>query len=122
MSSVTAVAGGTVRASLRRQRIDVAGYVFSALLLLSLLFSLAFLAVLVADQLIRGLPVFAERGASVLTSPLSSSPARAGVIQGLIWSALLALIVALTAFPVGILTAVYIEEYAPATRLTRFID
>jgi phosphate transport system permease protein len=30
--------------------------------------------------------------------------------------------VALTAFPIGILTAVYLEEYAPANRLTRFID
>ena len=122
MSTAGTVAAGTVRLSLRRQRIDVAGYVFSAILLLSLLFSLALLAVLVADQLARGVPVFAERGTSVLTSPLSSSPARAGVIQGLIGSALLALIVALTAFPIGILTAVYIEEYAPAGRLTRFID
>jgi phosphate transport system permease protein len=122
MSSASTVAAGTVRASLRRQRIDVAGYVFSAVLLLSLLFTLALLAVLVGDQLVRGAPVFAERGASILTSPLSSSPARAGVIQGLIGSALLAVIVALTAFPIGILTAVYIEEYAPASRLTRFID
>ncbi len=58
----------------------------------------------------------------MLTNPLSSSPARAGVIQGLIGSALLAVIVALTAFPVGILTAVYLEEYAPGGRFSRFID
>jgi phosphate transport system permease protein len=122
MSTAGAVAAGAVRVSLRRQRVDVAGYVLSAILLLSLLFSLAVLTVLVADQLIRGLPVFAERGTSVLTSPLSSNPARAGVIQGLIGSALLAAIVALTAFPIGILTAVYVEEYAPANRMTRFID
>lgn len=122
MSAAGAVAAGTVHASLRRQRLDIAGYVFSAILLLSLLFSLAILTVLVFDQLIRGLPVFAERGTSLLTSPLSSSPARAGVIQGLIGSALLAVIVAVTAFPIGILTAVYLEEYAPPNRLTRFID
>jgi phosphate transport system permease protein len=122
MSSATAVAAGTVHVSLRRQRIDVAGYVFSAILLLSLLFSLALLAVLIADQLIRGVPVFVERGTSVLTSPLSSNPARAGVIQGLIGSALLAVIVAVTAFPIGIATAVYLEEYAPASRMTRIID
>jgi phosphate transport system permease protein len=122
MSSADAVAAGAVRVSLRRQRIDIAGYVFSAILLISLLFSLALLAILVADQLIRGVPVFAERGTSLLTSPLSSSPARAGVIQGLVGSALLAVIVAVTAFPIGILTAVYLEEYAPAGRLTRFID
>jgi phosphate transport system permease protein len=122
MSAAGAVAAGTVQASLRRQRIDLACYVFAAILLLSLLFSLAILTVLVADQLIRGLPVFAERGTSLLTSPLASSPARAGVIQGLIGSALLAVIVAITAFPIGILTAVYLEEYAPPNRLTRFFD
>jgi phosphate transport system permease protein len=122
MSTVGSVTAGTVRVSLRRQRIDVAGYLFSAILLLSLLFSLAILTVLVADQFGRGATVFAERGTSLLTSPLSSSPARAGVVQGLIGSALLAAIVALTAFPIGILTAVYLEEYAPTGRLTRFID
>ena len=122
MSAATSVAAGTVRRSLRRQRIDVAGYVFAAVLLLSLLFSLALLAVLVVDQLGRGLPVIAERGVGFLTAPLSSSPARAGVVQGIIGSAVLASIVALTAFPIGILTAVYLEEYAPATRLSRFID
>ena len=82
MSSANAVAAGTVRASLRRQRIDVAGYVFSAVLLLSLLFTLALLAILVGDQLVRSAPVFGERGTSILTSPLSSSPARAGVMIG----------------------------------------
>ena len=122
MSTAGAVAAGTVHISLRRTRVDVAGYVFSGLLLLSLLFSLAILAILVADQLVRGIPVFADRGTSVLTSPLSSSPARAGVIQGLVGSAVLAMIVALTAFPIGILTAIYLEEYAPTGRLTRFID
>jgi phosphate transport system permease protein len=122
MSTAGTVAAGTVRVSLRRQGIDVAGYVFSAILLLSLLFTLAILAVLVVDQLTRGIPVFAERGTGLLTSPLSSNPTRAGVIQGVVGSALLAVIVALTAFPVGILTAVYLEEYAPSGRLTRFID
>jgi phosphate transport system permease protein len=122
MSTAGSVAAGTVTASLRRQRLDVAGWVFSAILLFSLLFSLALLIVLVSDQLVRGLPVFAERGLGVITSPLSSSPARAGLIQGLIGSALLAVIVSLTAFPIGILTAVYLEEYAPSGRLSRFID
>jgi phosphate transport system permease protein len=43
-------------------------------------------------------------------------------VQGLIGSALLAVIVSLTAFPIGILTAVYLEEYAPGGRFSRFID
>ena len=122
MSNTEAVIAGTVRQSLRGQRIDVAGYVFAALLLLSLLLTLAILALLVGDQLQRGLPVLADRGTDFLTSPLSSRPDRAGVLQGIIGTAMLAVMVSVIAFPVGILTAIYLEEYAPANAVTRFID
>ncbi len=122
MSTAQAVAAGTVRESLRGKRVDVVGHVFSGVLLFSLLFTLAILAVLVGDQLQRGLPVLAERGTDFLTSPLSSRPDRAGVLQGLIGTAMLAVMVGIIAFPIGILTAVYLEEYAPANRMTRFID
>lgn len=118
-STITAPA---VDRSLRGSRRDIGGMVFAALLLLSLLFSLAILGILIGDQLIRGVPVFAERGTDVLTNNLSSNPARAGLGQGLIGTALLAAIVALVAFPIGILTAIYLEEYAPANRLSRLID
>jgi len=101
---------------------DVAGTVFAILMLLALLFSLAILGILVGSQLVKGLPVFAERGTEFLTSPLSSNPDKAGVAQGLIGTALLASIVALVAFPIGILTAVYLEEYAPTNVISRFID
>ena len=103
-------------------RIDVAGTIFAILMLLALLFSLAVLAILVGSQLANGLPVFAERGVDFLTSPLASNPSKAGVFQGIIGTALLAVIVSLVAFPVGIMTAVYLEEYAPANAFSRFID
>jgi phosphate transport system permease protein len=122
MSSTQAVTVGAVTRSLQGKRADVTGHVFTAALLLSLLFTLAVLAILVVDQLQRGLPVFFERGSDVLTSPLSSRPTRAGVLQGIVGTASLAVIVSLLAFPIGILTAVYLEEYAPANRVTRFID
>jgi phosphate transport system permease protein len=35
---------------------------------------------------------------------------------------MLAVMVGIIAFPIGILTAVYLEEYAPANKMTRFID
>jgi phosphate transport system permease protein len=122
MSSTQAVTVGAVSRSLQGKRVDVAGYVFTAILLLSLLFTLAVLALLVVDQLQRGLPVLLERGGDFLTSSLSSRPTRAGVLQGIVGTAMLAVIVSLLAFPIGILTAVYLEEYAPANRVTRFID
>jgi phosphate transport system permease protein len=65
--------------------------------------------------------VFLDRGLDFLTSPLSSNPEKAGVAQGILGTAILAVLVPLMAFPIGILSAVYLEEYAPDNRLTRFI-
>lgn len=112
----------TASRSVRRQGVDISGTIFAAALLLSLLLSLAVLTVLVGTQLEQGASVFAERGVDFLTSDLSSNPADAGVAQGLIGTALLVMIVALVAFPVGIATAVYLEEYSADNRLARFID
>ncbi len=120
MTSST-VAVGSARGSLRQTRADYAGIAFAAVMLFSLLFSLAVLAVLIGDQLARGLPVFAERGTELLGSSLSSNPAKAGVAQGLIGTALLCAVVALVAFPIGILTAIYLEEYAPTNLFAGFI-
>ena len=117
----SAATAGSVRRSLSSARPDVAGLLFHGLLLASLLFSLAVLAVLLADVVTRALPVYAERGVDFLTSPLSSDPAQAGIGQGLMGTALIALLVSLFAFPIGIATAVYLEEYAPDNRFTTFL-
>ena len=101
---------------------DVAGMVFAILMLLALLFSLAILGILVGSQLVKGLPVFAERGTDFLTSPLSSNPDKAGVAQGLIGTASWPRSSRSIAFPIGIVTAVYLEEYAPTNVFSRFID
>jgi phosphate transport system permease protein len=112
----------TVRRSLTGQRPDIAGTVFQALLLLSLLFSLAVLGVLLLDVLSRAVPLFGERGVDFFTSPLSSNPANAGIVQGLLGTLAIAALVPILAFPLGIATAVYLEEYAGDTRLTRLIS
>jgi phosphate transport system permease protein len=123
MSTIGSTAtAGSVAISLRRSRPDIAGMVFQVLLLLSLLFSLAVLAVLIADVLATAMPVFQTRGVDFLTSPLSSDPSKAGIVQGLFGTFLIAILVALFAFPIGIATAVYLEEYAPDNAMTRFIN
>ena len=114
--------GAAVRQGLTSTRVDVRGTIFYLLLLLSLLFSLAVLAVLLLDVLTRALPVFTTRGIDFLTSPLSSDPSQAGVAQGLLGTIIIAILVPIIAFPPGIATAVYLEEYAPNNRLTRFIS
>jgi phosphate transport system permease protein len=119
---MTAISQSLPRTSLRSSGVHWRSIVFEAILLLSLLVSLAILFTLIADVVGRALPVVQERGADFLTSPSSSRATRAGLIQGLFGTLLMAVFVAVFAFPVGILTAVYLEEYASDNRLTRFIN
>ena len=125
MSTIGSAAPATaasVRAALTGKGRDTFGTVFQLVLLASLLFSLAVLLVLVVDVLGKAMPVFAERGMGFLTSPLSSNPAKAGVVQGIVGTAVLALIVAVVSFPIGLATAIYLEEYAGDTWFTRFVQ
>jgi len=120
-SVATDATAGAVRAAITGRRRDVAGSVFALLLAAALVMSLAFLTVLLVDVGVRGIPVIAERGVGFFTSGTSTSAARAGIDQALVGSLLLAAIVAVVAFPLGIGAAVYLEEYARDTRLTRII-
>jgi phosphate transport system permease protein len=101
-------------AVVRRRRADVRGGVFTGVLLGALIVSLLFLVVLTVELLLEGRPVLTGRFAQFLTSPLNSDPNLAGVSQGIRGTLTLALIVALTAFPLGIACAIWLEEYAEA--------
>jgi phosphate transport system permease protein len=109
-----------VEARLQGGRADVAGIAVQAFLLLSLIVTLGVLVVLLTDIVLRAVPAFAERGADVITAPLSARPARAGMIQGVIGSLILTAFVIVIALPFGVGAAVYLEEYARDTPLTRF--
>lgn len=122
IASASTVSAARVREGLVGSGRDIWGIVFQVILLLSLLSSLVILLVLLADVLSKALPVYQDRGVDFLTSPLSSNPDKAGIVQGIVGTAALAIIVALIAFPFGLMTAIYLEEYAPDTRLTRFIQ
>jgi phosphate transport system permease protein len=90
-------------------------------LLLALLVALGILLVLLATIVSSALPVLLERPGEFLTSPMSARAERAGILQGLTGSILLTAIVVIVALPIGIAAAIYLEEYARDTRLTRFI-
>ena len=119
---MTAAAPTITQGAIRPSRTDWRGLAFHGVLLLSLLFSLLILFTLLTDLVSRGLPTLLERGTNFLTSPTSSQPAKAGVSQGIFGTLLMAVFVAIFAFPIGIMTAIYLEEYAPDNRLTRFIN
>lgn len=111
-----------VRQSLAGRRLDPRTVAFEGLLLLALLITIGLLITLLVDVLVDGIPVFASRGTDFLTSNLSSSPERAGIAQGMVGSLSLMVFVVLISFPIGVGAAVYLEEYAKDTGLTRFIN
>jgi len=57
-----------------------------------------------------------------LTNPPHPVPEQAGVFPALVGSISLMLLIALVTFPLGVGAAVYLEEYAPDSRATRFIQ
>ncbi|HYY07145.1 MAG TPA: phosphate ABC transporter permease PstA, partial [Actinomycetota bacterium] len=111
----------TVELALRGSRRDVAGRVFAAGLLSMLLLSLLLLVMLLASVVSDAWPVLSTRGLGFLTSDLSQFESRTGVWQGLIGSLILIAFVAVLAVPLGIAAAVYLQEYARDTRLTRVL-
>jgi phosphate transport system permease protein len=111
-----------VEAALLGRRGDAGGTVFRYALLGCLLVSLSFLAVLLATVVSDGLSVLLDHPGRFLTSGTSGDPAEAGVWQAIKGSFMIALFVAVLAFPMGIAAAVYMEEYAPDNRMTRFIN
>lgn len=115
-------AADAVLRGLRGRRVDARNLVFEALLLLGLLITLLFLVVLLVEVVRQGMPVLFDRGLGFFTSGPSTLPERAGIRYGLIGSGLLMAVVVVIAFPLGIGAAIYLEEYAPDSRLTRFID
>ena len=111
-----------VRRGLEGKR-DRASLVFEAFLVGSLLLSLAVLLWLLADIFLRSMPVWQVRGPiDFMTRNLSANPAKAGIAQGLMGSLILIVMVGILAIPTGIAAAVYLEEYAGDTFVTRTLN
>ncbi len=121
-TATTRAIDSEVRRSLTGNRRDIAEIAFRVVLLMSLVIVLAVLVVLLLEVARAAIPVFQDRAEVVLENGYSSLPANAGVRQGLIGSLYLMVFVIVIAFPLGIGAAIYMEEYARDTRLTRFIN
>ena len=119
----TPATAAAVQRALTGQTRPWSEYVFQGLLFTALLIALAVLLWLLIDVFVRSLPVWTERGlVSFATTNLSSDPAKAGVAQGLFGSLLLMAVVVVTAIPVGVAAAIYLEEYAADNWLTRLLN
>jgi phosphate transport system permease protein len=100
----------------RAQRVD---RLFTALCLGATLVGIAVLATLVLDVLNDGA---ARLDWSFLTSFPSRRPERAGILSALVGSLWLLGLTAIFAFPIGVATALYLEEYAEPGRFQSLVE
>ena len=118
----TAITADVVRARLEGRKLDLSGEVFKATLFSALLLTLLLLIVLIWSQVDDGSEVLFERFGDFIGSNYSRLSTRAGVRQGIAGTVTIGLFVIGLAIPLGVSAAIYMEEYAPKNRLTRFID
>jgi len=111
-----------VRRALAGNRFNFGQAWFQLVLFASLIVALVVLVSLLADVFRLGAPALAERGLDFLSAGTSSNPAIAGVGQGIFGSLLITGFVILFAFPIGVGAAIYLEEYARDTALTRILN
>ena len=86
---------------------------FKAGMLFSMFVAFGTLAVLLIDTLITGWPAL---GGQLLSNPPSTQPDEAGAKPAILATLYLGVLVLLLSVPIGILTAIYLEEYANRNR------
>ncbi len=111
-----------VRDQVERGGVDWASAVFKWSLISTLLFALLVLGVLLHDVITKSWPVLTDHLGTFLANPTRTSADETGVFQGLRGTFWIGVFVIVFTFPTGIAAAVYLEEYAPDNRLTRFIN
>jgi phosphate transport system permease protein len=120
LTTIGSAGGSSARSiteGLTRRGIDARSKVVEGLLVASLTASLLILVVLVVDIVQRSWPVWTERPGDFLRDGLNSaSTSSAGVFSAVRGTIILAVIVGVVAFPLGIACAVYLEEYATKSR------
>ena len=120
--TVAVTTNDLVRQSIEGKKFSPFNALVAFALLFTLLSSVVILITLLADTIAAALPVFASRGFGFITSSLSPTASSAGIWQAIMGSLALTGFVIAVAFPFGVAAAVYLEEYAPDNRLTRFIN
>jgi phosphate transport system permease protein len=84
--------------------------------------SVAVLTVLVIDMVNTGSGTLTGRLADFITGSLRSQPGDSGILQALRGTFYIGVFTVVLAFPIGVGAAIYLEEYASKSRLSRFID
>ena len=100
----------------RRARV---GVIFAAACFAATMVGIVVLALLLADILADGAGALSLDFVNGFPSRL---PGRAGIKPALVGSAWVMLLTGVVAFPLGVGTAIWLEEYAPHNRLTRIVE
>ena len=99
--------------NLKRRRRDIRGGVFRALLLLSLVVGFVTLATLLVDVFRKG---WEYLDTTLFTSPPSIDPTIAGARPAILATIYMGILLILFTVPIGVGTAIYLEEYADRKR------
>jgi phosphate transport system permease protein len=102
-----------VNVNLKRRRRDIKGAVFRALLLLSLIIGFVTLATLLIDVFRKG---WAYLDTTLFTAPPSIDPTIAGARPAILATIYMGVLLILFTVPIGVGTAIYLEEYADRKR------
>lgn len=123
MTTAAAPRAGALRRGASRTRVHLAAdAVFAGVLFVGTFLCIVALGLLLWTILDRGWGRLAEDPGAFLGDFVSRFPARAGIraaLHGTVW---LMGLTALFSFPVGVGTAVYLEEFAPRNRLTDLVE
>ncbi len=95
------------------------GTIFAILFLLAVIFAVAMLVTLLWTIVARG---WAWLSWDLIKNPPSRKPEEAGLNPALFGTIWIISLTALVAFPVGVAAAVYLEEYAGKSKLTRALQ
>ena len=98
---------------------ETGALIFHAIGIAAASFGVLMLAALLVDVLLDGLP---RLDTSFLTNFPSRRPQKAGIAAAFVGSLYLILLTAVLSFPLGVGAAIYLEEFAPKNRFTKFIE
>ena len=108
--------------SFKSERFDFTSFFFSGLTGLATLLILGILGVILANIVLNGWPALSWRFVSTIPKKDFFDPANAGVLPMIIGTTIRVFVMTLFVLPVGVITAIYLTEYAPTTSLvTRII-
>jgi phosphate transport system permease protein len=116
MSTMTPTAGSLPRFDPRVARRKLSGTIFLGACIAAIGVLMIALIALLVDVITKGVPWL---DVDFLTGVPSRRPAAAGILPALVGSLEIGLMTGLVSFPIGVGAAIYLEEYARDTFLTR---